>query len=48
MKEDLEGAMAREITAVPTFVIDDMYMVPGAQDSQFFVNALRKILSRQS
>lgn len=48
VKEDLEGAMAREITAVPTFVIDDMYMVPGAQDSQFFVNALRKILSRQS
>ncbi len=46
VRHDLEGAMAREITAVPTFVIDDKYMVPGAQDSQFFINALKKILSR--
>lgn len=46
VRQDLEGAMAREITAVPTFVIDDKYMVPGAQDAQFFVNAFKKILSR--
>jgi predicted DsbA family dithiol-disulfide isomerase len=43
---DLQGAMDREISAVPTFVIDDRFMVPGAQDVEVFVNVLERILAK--
>lgn len=44
---DLRGAMEREISAVPTFVIDGMFMVPGAQDVDVFVNVIERVLARR-
>ena len=43
---DLEGAAAREITAVPSFVIDDRFLVPGAQDVDVFVQVLERVLAQ--
>jgi predicted DsbA family dithiol-disulfide isomerase len=42
---DFEGAAQREITAVPTFVIDDRFLIPGAQDVEVFVRALERALT---
>ena len=42
---DIEGAHAREITAVPSFVIDDRFIIPGAQDVEVFIRALQKALA---
>ncbi len=39
---DLEGALDREITGVPAFVVEDRLLIPGAQD----VETLVAILSR--
>lgn len=46
VQEDLEGAAMRDITAVPSFVINDQFLIPGAQDPEVFVNVIEKILSR--
>lgn len=46
VRADFEGAAAREITAVPSFVIDDRYLIPGAQDVEVFVNVLERVLSK--
>lgn len=35
-----------EITAVPTFVFDGRWMVPGAQDPETFVNVVRRLLAK--
>lgn len=43
---DLEGAAAREISAVPSFVIDDRFLVPGAQDVDVFVQVLERVLAK--
>lgn len=42
---DLRGAMDREISAVPSFVIDGRFLVPGAQDPDTFVMVLKRALS---
>ncbi|HSP02933.1 MAG TPA: DsbA family oxidoreductase [Acidimicrobiales bacterium] len=39
---DLEGAVDRQITGVPAFVIEDAFMIPGAQD----VDTIRSLLTR--
>ncbi|MFP5578972.1 MAG: DsbA family protein [Acidimicrobiia bacterium] len=39
---DLEGAAARQITGVPAFVVEDSYVIPGAQD----VETIRTLLTR--
>ncbi|MCO8129030.1 DsbA family oxidoreductase [Acidimicrobiia bacterium EGI L10123] len=39
---DLEGAADRQITGVPAFVIEDSFMIPGAQD----VDTIRNLLTR--
>jgi predicted DsbA family dithiol-disulfide isomerase len=39
---DLEGAVDRQITGVPAFVIEDSFMIPGAQD----VDTIRTLLTR--
>jgi predicted DsbA family dithiol-disulfide isomerase len=39
---DLDQAGALGITAVPTFVFNDRWAVPGAQDAETFVNVLRR------
>ena len=46
VQEDLQGAAMREITAVPSFVIDDRFLIPGAQDVDVFVNVLERALTR--
>jgi predicted DsbA family dithiol-disulfide isomerase len=40
---DLLWAADRDITAVPTFVINDSFAVPGAQDTNTFVRLLTKM-----
>jgi predicted DsbA family dithiol-disulfide isomerase len=43
---DLRWAADRDITAVPTFVINDSYAVPGAQDTNTFLRLLTKLASQ--
>jgi predicted DsbA family dithiol-disulfide isomerase len=39
--------LEREVHAVPTFFIQDTYMIPGAQDAGVFVQALQRIRERE-
>lgn len=43
VEADLHWSRERDVTAVPTFVINDSFAVPGAQDTDTFVRLLRKI-----
>jgi len=43
----LQIAADAEITAVPTFVLDGRWAVPGAQDAETFVNVIRRLLQRR-
>jgi len=43
---DVQWASERDITAVPTFVINDSFAIPGAQDVDVFERLLRKMLTR--
>ena len=43
----LRVAAEAEITAVPTFVFDGRWSVPGAQDPETFVNVIRRLLQRK-
>lgn len=45
--ERLERAAALGITAVPTFVIDDRWSIPGAQDVEFFERTLVRLLNAE-
>lgn len=42
--QDLATAAANGITAVPTFVFNGQFAVPGAQDAAFFERVLEKLL----
>ena len=42
---DLQGAMDREISAVPSFVINDRFLVPGAQEPDTFLLVLKRALT---
>jgi predicted DsbA family dithiol-disulfide isomerase len=42
----LEHAHDEGITAVPTFVFDGRWMVPGAQDVEVFVQVLRRLAAK--
>ena len=44
--EDFTAAQSRDIMAVPSFVIDDRFLIPGAQDVDVFVNVIERALSR--
>lgn len=46
VREDFEAAAMREITAVPSFVINDQFLIPGAQDPEVFVNVIERILQK--
>lgn len=46
VRGDLQGAAMREISAVPSFVINDQFLIPGAQDVDVFVNVIERILSK--
>ena len=39
---DLEWASRHDITAVPTFVVNDDFSIPGAQDTSTFIRLLRR------
>jgi predicted DsbA family dithiol-disulfide isomerase len=44
--EYLEQAAELGITAVPTYVVDGRFAIPGAQDADTFVNVLRRLRSK--
>ena len=44
--DDLQAAQDRDIMAVPSFVIDNRFLIPGAQDIDVFVNVLERALAR--
>ncbi|HEX2785390.1 MAG TPA: DsbA family oxidoreductase [Ilumatobacteraceae bacterium] len=48
VRHELQRALEMEITAVPTFVFDDRWMVPGAQDPSTFVEVLRRVVARRT
>jgi predicted DsbA family dithiol-disulfide isomerase len=48
VRERLVEAAAHGISAVPTFVFEEAWSVPGAQDVDVFVQVLRRMAARQS
>jgi predicted DsbA family dithiol-disulfide isomerase len=48
VREELQQAVELEITAVPTFVFDGKWMVPGAQDPDTFVQVLRHVVAKRA
>jgi predicted DsbA family dithiol-disulfide isomerase len=48
LAHELQVAIELEITAVPTFVFDNKWMVPGAQDPATFVQVLRRVVARRT
>jgi predicted DsbA family dithiol-disulfide isomerase len=48
VREELRSAAEMQITAVPTFVFDGRWMVPGAQDPDTFVQVLRRVIARRT
>ncbi|MDO8389906.1 MAG: DsbA family oxidoreductase [Actinomycetota bacterium] len=44
----LEVAAENEISAVPTFVLDGRWAIPGAQDPDTFVTVIRRMVARQA
>ena len=47
VRRQLDLAAQAEITAVPTFVIDGKWAIPGAQDPDTFVNVIHRLLERR-
>ena len=47
VEADIAGAAERDVTAVPTFLIDGMFAVPGAQDVEVFERVLAKLATRE-
>jgi predicted DsbA family dithiol-disulfide isomerase len=48
VRGELLSAAEMEITAVPTFVFDGRWMVPGAQDPDTFVQVLRRVVAKRT
>jgi predicted DsbA family dithiol-disulfide isomerase len=48
VRHELQMAAEMEITAVPTFVFDGKWMVPGAQDPETFVQVLRRVVDKRT
>jgi predicted DsbA family dithiol-disulfide isomerase len=46
--DELRSAAELEITAVPTFVFDGKWMVPGAQEPDTFVQVLRRVVAKRT
>lgn len=44
---DITGAIEHDITAVPTFVVDRRFAIPGAQDVEVFERVLTKLAARE-
>ena len=47
VQRDLALAAELEITAVPTFVIDGRWSIPGAQDPDTYVSVIRRLVERR-
>ena len=47
VQQQLQLAAQSEITAVPTYVIDGRWAVPGAQDPDTFVTVIRRLLAKR-
>lgn len=45
VEEWLATAADNGITAVPTFIVDDRWSIPGAQDAEMFERVLRRMLT---
>jgi predicted DsbA family dithiol-disulfide isomerase len=48
VRGQMQSAADLEITAVPTYVFDAKWMVPGAQDPSTFVEVLRRVVARRT
>lgn len=48
VRQQLAFAAEAEITAVPTFVLDGRWAVPGAQDADTFVTVIRRLVERRA
>ena len=48
VRDELRAAAEMEITAVPTFVFDGKWMVPGAQEPDTFVQVLRRVVAKRT
>jgi predicted DsbA family dithiol-disulfide isomerase len=48
VRNELRAAAEMDITAVPTFVFDGRWMVPGAQDPDTFVQVLRRVVAKRT
>ncbi len=47
VQQQLQFAAQAEITAVPTYVIDGRWSVPGAQEPDTFVSVIRRLLAKR-
>jgi predicted DsbA family dithiol-disulfide isomerase len=48
VRAELQAAADLEITGVPAFVFDGKWMVPGAQESDTFVQVLRRVVAKRT
>ena len=48
VRRDLQSAAEMEITAVPTYVFDGRWMVPGAQEPETFAQVLRTVVAKRT
>ena len=46
-REEMDGAIERGITAVPSFVFDGVGVLPGAQDPEQFLRIFRRLAARK-
>lgn len=47
VRQEQSRWLERDVHAVPTFFIQDTYMIPGAQEAAVFVQALQRIRERE-
>ncbi|MDP9464292.1 MAG: DsbA family oxidoreductase [Actinomycetota bacterium] len=48
VRHELQIAAEMNITAVPTFVFDGRWIVPGAQDANTFAQVLRRVVAKRT
>lgn len=47
-RDEMDGAIERGITAVPSFVFDGVGVLPGAQDPEQFLRIFRRLAARKA
>ena len=48
VREEQQFWLGKGINAVPSFILDGRYLIPGAQDPEVFVAALRRLVSEKT